>query len=64
MVTRKLEGAQALNLTITKSYNRLVVKLTNVFRDWDNFSNSWELESVMLACKHVIGRHMGENIAT
>ena len=26
--------------------------------------NSWKLESVMLACEHVIQRHTGENIAT
>lgn len=59
-VMTKVQQASCINLTIDLWTNRQMRSFLGITAHF--ISNNWEMESVMLGCNRVMGRHTAENI--
>ena len=62
MILEKLSKAQTIHLTIDLWSNHQMRSFLGITGHY--ISEEWVLESVMLGCNRVIGRHTGENIVS
>ena len=61
-ILKRLQGVESINLTLDLWSNRQMKSFLGVTGHF--ISKEWKMESMMLACNRVTGRHTAENIAS
>lgn len=61
-ILKQLEGIESINLTLDLWSNRQMKSFLGVTGHF--ISKDWKMESMMLVCNHIRGRHTAENIVS